>query len=149
MKSFISARQILQEKIHRNIPVSATMDYRILSLSLSTIKVEAALAPNVNIHSTAFAGSIYSIGVLSAWALVQNLIDENGMQAELVIANAEIRYSKPVQGNIRCVCTLKNKQQQEFMSNLKKRKKARIVADVYVGEAPDASLHIILFATLR
>ena len=34
------------------------------------LTVEAELAPNVNVHGTAFAGSLYAIAALSGWGLV-------------------------------------------------------------------------------
>ena len=55
----------LQHKIHESIPLSEAMQFSIASLSRESILVTAPLAPNVNIHGTGFAGSIYSLAVLS------------------------------------------------------------------------------------
>ena len=106
----------LQAKIHRTIPLSAAMGYEIVKLDEARIVVEAPLEPNINIHGTGFAGSLYTLGVLSAWALCNHVIDAAGLDAELVIAEANIRYRAPVRGRIRCSCSLKSNQIQDLVA---------------------------------
>ena len=62
------------------------------------------IEPNINIRSTGCAGSIYSLGVLTGWALCTHIMDELGIEAELVVARAEIRYRAPVNGELECSC---------------------------------------------
>ena len=62
----------LQQKIRTGIPLSETMEFEIAELTPNLIRVQAPLAPNVNVHGTGFAGSIYSIAVLAGWALCRS-----------------------------------------------------------------------------
>jgi thioesterase domain-containing protein len=137
----------LQEIIHQTIPLGEAMGFKILELSSSNIITEGPLEPNVNIHGTGFAGSIYSLATLSAWALVTHAIAEQGLEAELVIARADIKYRAPVQGTIHCECRLSKNQLQKFFDGLVKKNHARLEAEVNVGKLPEAQLHSTLFAS--
>ena len=111
-----AAAAALQSKIHRAIPLSAAMRYEIVELDSTQIVVQAPLEPNINVHGTGFAGSLYSLGILSAWALCSHVIDDAGLDAELVIAKASIHYSAPVHGAIHCCCRLNTEQIQRFIA---------------------------------
>ena len=137
----------LQAKIHRTIPLSAAMGYEIVKLDEARIVVEAPLEPNINIHGTGFAGSLYTLGVLSAWALCNHVIDAAGLDAELVIAEANIRYRAPVRGRIRCSCSLKSNQIQDLVADLRARGRARIGVEVDIGEEPAAQIQATLHAS--
>ncbi len=86
----------LEARIHREIPVSRFMGVRLVSLEGSSLVLEAALEPNINVHNTAFAGSLYSICALAGWALVTLLAESEQLDAEIVVARGEIKYIRPV-----------------------------------------------------
>lgn len=125
----------LQEKIRTNIPLSGNMDFNIVELGDNSIAVRAPLSPNVNIHGTGFAGSIYSLAVLTGWAMVAHIMDLQGIEGELVIARAEIKYRKPVTGDINCHCEVPNHLYEAFRSDLATNGKARLALDIVVGDA--------------
>ena len=143
-----TAAAALQAKIHRTIPLSVAMDYRIMELDGTHILVEAPLQPNVNIHGTGFAGSIYSLGMLSAWALGNHLIDEAGLAAELVVAEASIRYRAPIREAIRCHCRLNPDQAQRFVAGLREKQRASIEVEVEIGRGAAALMRARLHASL-
>lgn len=142
-----SVAAALQEKIHRTIPLSAAMGYRIMELDGTQIVVEAPLEPNVNIHDTGFAGSLYSLGVLSAWALCNHIIENAELDAELVIVEASIRYRSPIRGRIRCCCRLDEDQIRSFVSVLQEQGRARMQVEVDIGAGPAAQIQAILHAS--
>jgi thioesterase domain-containing protein len=144
-----AAQTTLQKKIHQSMPLSLAMGYQIVELDDLHIIVEAPLQPNINIHGTAFAGSIYSVGVLSAWALVYHVILKQGLDADLVISRAVIEYLSPVHGTIRCNCRLEIDQMQRFIDELVVSRRSRIEAVVNIGERPDAELLLGLHASLK
>ena len=88
----------LQRLIRATIPLSEAMGYRITELSDTRIRVEAPPEPNINIHGTGFAGSLYALGILTAWGLCSHVVTAAGLDAELVVAEANIRYRAPVRG---------------------------------------------------
>ena len=69
-----AAAMDLEEMIHRGIPLSQAMGYRITELADTRICVAAPLAPNRNVHETGFAGSLYALGILTAWGLCTHVV---------------------------------------------------------------------------
>jgi len=137
----------LQHKIHRAIPLSQTMGYRIAELGDTRIAVEAPLGPNINIHGTGFAGSLYALGILAAWGLCAHLIARAGLEAELVVAEATIRYRAPVRSDIRCHCALSDAAAAAFVNDLAANGRARTTLEVTIGEGPAALIQAVMHAS--
>lgn len=116
------------------------MQFSIESLDLDSIRVSAPLAPNVNIHGTGFAGSLYSLAVLTGWALCTHLLEALDLDAELVVGKAEIRYRAPVTGAIECSCQASAQQRAEFEQGVREQGKGRMLLEVRVGDVPQAVL---------
>jgi thioesterase domain-containing protein len=136
----------LQQKIRRAIPLSEAMQFSIRGLSMDAIEVAAPLEPNINIHGTGFAGSIYSLGVLTGWALCTHIMDELGIEAELVVARAEIRYRAPVNGELECSCACSAAQRESFQQGVATVGKGKLVLDVEVGGDRQAVLQATYIA---
>ena len=136
----------LQERIHSNIPLSGAMQFTIVELDSRSIRVRAPLQPNVNIHGTGFAGSIYSIAVLAGWALCTHIMEINQMAGDLVVAGAEIKYLSPITGDIRCQGEVNEVDRDAFCNNFETRGKGKLVLTINVGSAPNAILRGTYFA---
>jgi thioesterase domain-containing protein len=96
----------LQREIHAGIPLSDAMGFEITELESTAIRVAAPLKPNINVHSMGFAGSLYALGILTGWGISRHLIRQRGLNAELVVAEASIRYRAPVRDDIECHCVV-------------------------------------------
>jgi thioesterase domain-containing protein len=142
----MNAATALQQKIRRTIPLSDAMQFSIREMSLDAIRVAAPLEPNINIHGTGFAGSIYSLGVLTGWALCTHIMDELGIEAELVVARAEIRYRKPVSGDFECGCACSAAQRESFREGVAAVGKGKLVLDVEIGGDRQAVLQATYIA---
>ena len=145
----VSSAIELTRKIRDAIPLSATMQFSIEHLQAGEIRVKAPLSPNININGTGFAGSLYSIAVLTGWALCTQLIDEAGIDADLVVARAEISYRAPVNGDIECSCGVSVEQRELFLQTIHERGKAKLSLDIAVGDLPQASLLATFVAIAR
>jgi thioesterase domain-containing protein len=145
----MSSADELTRKIHSAIPLSDAMQFSIDHLDLDDIRVSAPLSPNINIHGTGFAGSLYSIAVLTGWALSMHIIDESGIDAELVVARAEIAYRAPVVSDIECRCSASEEQRDAFLQAFHERGKGKLVLDIAVGDLPQARLHATFVAIAR
>ena len=137
----------LQDKIHRNIPLSQAMGYRITELTDRRISVAAPLAPNRNIHGTGFAGSLYGLGMLAAWGLCAHIIERSGLDADLVVVEATIRYRAPVRGDIVCRCSITDDAAQAFVDDLAAKRRARVALEVAIGDGPAAVIHAMMHAS--
>jgi thioesterase domain-containing protein len=140
MEPVADPRIDLQNKIRNAIPVSEAMQFSIAELSSDSILVQAPLAPNVNIHGTGFAGSIYSIAVLAGWGLSTHIMGVLGMAGDLVVSKAEIRYRVPVTGMIECRAVASEAERKEFQDSFNNTGKGRLSLRVEVGDAPHAVL---------
>ena len=136
----------LQQLIRSTIPLSEAMQFDIDFLDGHSIRVNAPLEPNVNIHGTGFAGSIYGVAILTGWALCQHLINNSGVASELVVGKAEIVYHAPVTGDLFCRCELAQDEVEQFADRLTAGRTAKLPLLVEVGEAPAASLQALFFA---
>jgi thioesterase domain-containing protein len=145
----MSVALVLTQKIHNGIPLSAAMQFSIDHLELDEIRVSAPLSPNINIQGTGFAGSIYSLAVLTGWALCTHIIDEMGLDAELVVGRGKIAYRAPVTGDLQCRCVADATQRDAFLKGFHQRGKGRLQLDISVGDLPQASLQATFVAIAR
>lgn len=145
----MNAAETLQQKIRAAIPLSDAMQFRIDSLSQDAIEVSAPLPPNVNIHGTGFAGSIYSVAVLTGWALCTHILDEMAIEAELVVAKAEIRYRAPVTGDLHCKAEACASERESFLNGIHNQGKGILLLTIEVGEPPAAILQGTYCAIIR
>ena len=130
----------LENRIRETIPLSDAMQFHIESLSTEAIAVSAPLPPNVNIHGTGFAGSIYSVAVLTGWALCTHILEVAGADADLVVARAEIRYRAPVTSALECKTLAPDAARESFLGDLASTGKGVMNLEIGVGERPSAIL---------
>ena len=95
----------LQATWHRDIPPAAAMAIEVAGYDGTTLRVRAPLAPNRNVHGTAFAGSLFSICVLTGWGSTWLALRERGLSGSIVVSESQIRYRKAVTGELVCRCT--------------------------------------------
>lgn len=88
------------------IPIAAHMGIRVLAYDGRELLLGADLDANVNVHGTAFAGSLYSISTLVCWGLLHLKLAEAQHQASIVVAKGEITYRRPVCEPLRAACRL-------------------------------------------
>ncbi len=136
----MDAAQALEARIRTAIPMSQSMRFHIDSLDSASIEVSAPLEPNINIHGTGFAGSIYSVAVLSGWALCTHILESFGVDAELVVSKAEIRYRAPVSGELRCFVRAGDSARDAFLAGVREQGKGMLELDIEVGDLPSARL---------
>lgn len=125
----------LQQTIHQTIPLSQHMGYTITTLSEHSINVSAPLQNNVNIHGTAFAGSIYSIATLTAWALLYHSLQTHQPAATLVLGEGQIKYRAPINTDLQCSATISPAEQQQFLQSLKDTGRSRLSVKVNINDA--------------
>lgn len=127
----------LQLIIHQHIPLSQHMGFQITALTDTHIQVNAPLTHNINIHGTAFAGSLYSVATLTAWALVYSILHEEGLAATttLVLGEGHIRYRKPIDTDLCCQAHIEQTEQQTFLVQRSKKGRSRLTVDVNINDS--------------
>jgi len=130
----------LQAKIRSTIPLSEAMQFEIAELSDHSIRVHAPLSPNVNIHGTGFAGSIYSLAVLTGWAMCMHILTTEKIDGDLVVGKAEIKYRSAVTGDIDCRCVVDESARNSFVERIVAVGKAKVELEIIVGDNANAVL---------
>ncbi|MEM7077298.1 MAG: YiiD C-terminal domain-containing protein [Pseudomonadota bacterium] len=93
---------------HEHFPITGTMGTQATQhtgapdWSLTTL---TPLAPNTNIHGSAFAGTLYAVEALTAWGLVYLALEEAGIAASIIHAEGQIKFAQPVRSDIEVRCT--------------------------------------------
>lgn len=126
----------LQQTWQKGIPVSDAMGIRIHQYTGRLFEVRAALARNINIHNTMFAGSIYSLATLTGWGMVQLQLQEKELSGAIVLAEGSIRYDRPVKADPRAIVELDD--MHGDMSSLQINKNVHINVDVTVYDSKTA-----------
>jgi thioesterase domain-containing protein len=141
------SKQHLEQRIRQGIPISNQMDFHVLELSPTRIKVSGGAQQNINVHGTAFAGSLYTLCTLAVWALLYSRLPGG---TSLVMAKADISYRKPVIGDIVSQCEISESKLDRFLQILHDRYKARIQASAQVicDKNIAAELNATMFAQL-
>lgn len=88
------------------IPLAAAMRIEVDGFAGGELVVRAPLAPNRNLHHTAFAGALFSLCVLTAWGRVWLGLQERGATGLIVAADSRIEYRKAVTSDwVVCRCS--------------------------------------------
>lgn len=120
----------LQRTIDSNIPLVSALGASVESYDGQTLIVGLPLAPNVNHKNTAFGGSLYCAGVLSAWGLLYLKLLEVEEEGVIVIFDGRVHYHKPVAGAFKSSCELSDLVAWEkFIKIYRRRGKARLKID--------------------
>jgi hypothetical protein len=67
----------LEHTWHSTIPASEFMQIKPTCFVNNQLVVTAPLGPNLNLHQTMFAGSIYTLMTLTGWGLVTATVSRN------------------------------------------------------------------------
>lgn len=122
--------------LRAEIPLADFMGVQVTELSEREIRLHAPFAPNRNIHGSGFAGSLYTLSVLSGWTLLTSLLQRRGLKGAVVASRAEIRYLQPVLGDLHSHCALPAPAEVElFLQRLLSKGKARLQLGVSLGDA--------------
>jgi len=90
---------------HREIPIVAAMGATVESYDGRSLAVRTPMQPNRNVHGTTFAGSLYSVCVLTGWGAVWLALRERGLDGTIYAAESTVQYRKAVANDFVCRCT--------------------------------------------
>ena len=119
----------LTKKIHKGIPLTQAMAFDITELTETSIAVKTGGEENVNVHGTAFAGSLYTTCVLAAWGLVNSRLPE---EASLVLASVHIDYLSPVVGDICARGEIPKQDFDQFLTAVNEQGRSRLDVEIQV-----------------
>lgn len=96
----------LDQYLAHCIPLTQAMGIKLARFDAQGLSLSAPLAPNVNDKGTAFAGAIATLLTLSGWALTQLTLEQHGLTGQAVVADSQIEYLRPANGDLSSDCRL-------------------------------------------
>ena len=90
--------EVLTSTWHNTIPVSKAMNMSVSYYDGELMLTNCDLGFNKNLHNTMFAGSIYTLATLTGWGWVYFMLNQAGLAGDIVLADANIKYLKPIAG---------------------------------------------------
>lgn len=130
----------LESTWYEKIPITKAMQARVQSFDGNTLVVTAALGPNINLHGTAFAGSLYTVCALTGWSMLHLQTRLHTCEGSIVLASGHIDYHKPVREDLVATCVFGN--QEEAFAKLAISGKARFPLTATI---PDGNLEAAVF----
>lgn len=126
-------KEVLQNHLLSNIPLATHIGFEVVDINTTSLIVKAPLTNNSNHLGTGFGGSIYCVGVLCGWGLLDNYLDiVNIKDAHIVIHKCEIIYKKPLKTDFIAKCNAEESQLKTFIDNFKDKTKSRIDLEINI-----------------
>ena len=108
------------------MPPVAAMQVEIAGYDGHRQQLRAPLALHVNDKGCAFGGSLASMMTLASWGLVSLHVEAAGLQAEVYVADSQIRYLAPLFGDLEVQAELAPESNWPgFIATLRERGRAR------------------------
>ncbi|MCL1125170.1 thioesterase domain-containing protein [Shewanella surugensis] len=132
---------------HKTIPLSEFMQVSADEYDEYQLSVSAPLAPNINLHQTMFAGSIYTLMTLTGWGVIWLQQKQQQVTGDIVLAKADVRYIAPINERPKAVVTWPNID----LSVLEKghRVKCKLLVELYCNDKLCASFEGVYITTPR
>ena len=123
------------EFLHREIPLTAAMQARVVHSAFGEVEISAPLQPNRNLHGTAFAGSLATLGLISGWVVLDRSLHQADLKVHLVAQKNECVFHAPATAQLRAIARLPDAQWRLFVGALEKKGRARIevVTQIHSG----------------
>jgi thioesterase domain-containing protein len=129
----LSPLRMLEAELLAMPPVAA-LGLRIVEATGERLRLRAPLAPNVNDKGCAFGGSLSSMMTLAGWGLIVLRLAEAGLDADVFVADSEIRYRAPLYADLEAIAELAQGESWEvFLATLRSRGRARLSVRAVVG----------------
>ena len=108
----------LQNKLHKQIPLTKMMDIEIDSYNKTNLITTAPLNININDKGTAFGGSLSTMTIISSWSMCWLISQELGFDSKnIVVIKNENSYKRPVTKNIFCYTQKPSDEEIEILKN--------------------------------
>ncbi len=120
-----------------SMPPVAAMRFEVAGYDGHALELRAPLAANVNDKGNAFGGSLVSLMTLAGWGLVNLQLQQRGLDAEVYVADSQVRYLAPLYADLRArAWPAEGESWEAFFATFEQRGRARlrVVAEVPLAE---------------
>lgn len=111
---------------YQAMPPVAAMGLRIACYDGERLRLHAPLSLHVNDKGCAFGGSLVSLLTLASWGLASLHLRQAGLQADVFVADSQVRYLAPLFADIEAEARIADGESWEtFIATLRERGRAR------------------------
>lgn len=132
---------LLDEFFDQHLPITHYLNMRCHAFSGDAFSLAIDLQPSLNDKLTAFGGSLYCLCVMNGWGMIYLQCRQRGINPNMVISRAEIKYRAPVADEIivaQCFQADSNYWDQ-FVDDVRRKGKAKTqVTSSIIGEGGEA-----------
>jgi thioesterase domain-containing protein len=134
------------------MPPLAALRFEVAGYDGRALELRAPLAANVNDKGNAFGGSLVSLMTVAGWGLVVLQLRLRGLDAEVYVADSQVRYRAPLYGDLRAdAWPGEGEAWDGFFATLAARGRARVRAEARVplaggGVAAEMSARFVAIA---
>ena len=139
MQLKIDTPAILEETLHRLIPLSRHMGITVADYDGKRLSLKAPLAANINHQESAFGGSLFCLAALGGWGLIHLKLTEKGLDCNTVVGETQASYLKPVREEILCQVALAD-DAEGFFAQLTAKGRARTQVAAIIGSRDDPAM---------
>jgi len=112
---------------YQSMPPVAALRLSVAGYDGASLRLHAPLAANVNDKGCAFGGSLASMMTLAGWGVVTLHIEGAGLDADVYVADSQIRYLAPLYADLDVQAqAAPDGDWQAFIDTLRSRGRARI-----------------------
>jgi thioesterase domain-containing protein len=112
---------------YRGMPPVVAMQARVSGYEEGRLRLAAPLAVNVNDKGCAFGGSLSGLMTLAGWSLVTLRLRLAGLQADVFVADSQVRYLAPLYADLEAEAVAADGESWEaFVATFRERGRARI-----------------------
>ncbi|MCP4129607.1 MAG: hypothetical protein GY754_01200 [bacterium] len=131
----------LYKLIKAKIPIIEKMGFSPSFYDGTTIRIQAPLDLNKNDKDTGFAGSLYSLAVVTGWSFAYLKLRESNIDADIAIYKGEVTYHKPVTDDFESCCLAPAEEELNiFREELRSNGKARIQLSIKLIQGGEEKL---------
>ncbi len=124
----------LEGLLHREVPLTREMGMRVQQCDGNALTLHAPLGPNINIHGSAFAGSLFSFAALASWGLIHLILEKEGHHSSIALGDGKINFHLPVRGDIEVKSRLPDADGlSRFLETYRSEGKARVTMEADIG----------------
>ena len=88
----------LEKYLHESIPMTRALGLKVKFASPERVLLECPLEPNLNLHGTAFGGSIVALATITGWLWIHVYTRERKQSPKVVISQSHMSYLEPITG---------------------------------------------------
>ena len=132
----------VRQRLQQQLPLIEHMGIDIVSWDGEQVRVSAPLAPNLNVHGTAFGGSLFSVGAMAGWSAVLLTFMDAGHDPHVWLASSQIEFIQPVRGNLEAQACITPQWRQQLLGEFESVGRVSVDLSVSIPDSVNCAVRM-------